>query len=416
MEITIRKAVKKKMELEAPKSRSYSNRALAISALAKGKSKLKNALTCDDTTYMIEGLKKLGIKITKSKDEITVDGCNGKIMPEEDEIYTGNSGTTMRFLTAISALSEKTVKLTGDSRMKERPIGELGNALNELGVKIITTNGHPPVTATGQIKGGKTSINGAVSSQFVSAILMVAPYAEKEVTLSIEGELTSKPYIDSTIECMECFNGIVKNNNYKQFKIDNKRKYLAKKFIIEGDYSNSSYFWAAAAITKKTVRITGLNPKSKQGDRNFIKVLERMGCKTISGKGWIEVTGAELKGIDIDMNSMPDTVQTLAVVAAFAKGKTTIKNIHNLRVKETDRIKALANELKKIGADAKEGEDHIEIIPQALHANEINTYNDHRMAMSFAIAGLELDGMVIKGAECVSKTFPEFFSEIKRFY
>ncbi len=414
MEIAIKPIKKLNAEIECPKSKGYTNRALMIAALAKGTSRLRNALKSEDTEHMANALKKFGAEIKEEENLITVKGTEGKLKRTSSDLYVGNSGTTMRFLTAAATLAEGEVAITGDNRMNERPIQDLAEGLKQLGAEIKTEKGFPPVTTRGKLKGGNAKVSGKTSSQYLSAILMVAPYAEKDTEIEITDELTSKPFIDMTIDIMKSFGIKPENREYKKFTVKSGQKYTAKDYAVEGDYSNASYFFAAAAITKGKIKVTGINPESAQGDKKFLDLLERMGCKVKKGENWIQVTGSELKGIDADMNSMPDVAQTLAVVAAFAKGKTTIRNIGNLRIKETDRIKAMATELRKIGAKATETENGLIIEPGKLHGANIETYNDHRMAMSFAIAGLAIPGITIKGAECVSKTFPEFFNQLKK--
>lgn len=419
MEIAVKPIKKGGMDatISCPRSRSYTNRALLIAALAEGKSTLKNALHSEDTEHMTKSLQQMGIEIEEKEKsgEMKVTGKGGTLKLAAKKLYTGNSGTTMRFLTAAATLAEGKTVIDGDARMSQRPIGDLAEALKQLGAEVRTNNGFPPVTIKGEgLKGGKAIMNGALSSQYLSAILMVAPYADNNVEIEIKGELTSKPYADMTTSMMKEFGVKAKNSSYKEFEVKAGQKYAARNYFIEGDCSNASYFFAAAAVTKGRVKVTGINPKSVQGDAKFPDALQRMGCKVEKGEDWINVEGNELKGIDIDMNSMPDTAQTLAVVAAFAKGKTRIRSISNLRIKETDRIKATAAELRKIGAKAKETEDELEIIPGKLKAATIETYNDHRMAMSFAIAGLAIPGIRIKGAECAAKSFPNFFEELQK--
>ncbi|MFH2028364.1 MAG: 3-phosphoshikimate 1-carboxyvinyltransferase [Nanoarchaeota archaeon] len=403
--------------VKVPGSKSYTNRALPIAALADGKSVLRNVLFSDDTKYMVQALKEFGIKVSQEANNFIVSGKSGKLKKPNKDIFLGNAGTATRFLTTLSALVGDEVTITGDERMQERPIQDLLDALKKLGVNAISKNNNrcPPVLVKGPLIGGSTKLNGNISSQYLSSILMASPYAKKQVQVEIEGELTSKSYIDITLDIMHQFDVTVENDNYKKFSIQN-QEYRPKNYNIEGDASNASYFFGAAAITKGKVRVENLNPDSAQGDINFPEVLKKMGCKVRRGEGWIEVEGTDLKGIDIDMNQMPDTVQTLAVVAAFAEGKTKITNVENLRVKETDRILALTTELRKIGAKVDELKDGLTITPNKLHGAEIDTYNDHRMAMAFAISGLNISGIKIKNPECVNKSFPGYFKEFDRLY
>lgn len=401
--------------IECPKSKGLTNRALVVAALANGTSELVNALISDDTLRMMEGLRSFGAAVQVFGSRAVVQGFDGKPKTPKKKIFVGNSGTTARFLTALAAI-DGTALIDGDTRMKERPIKDLANALNSLGVAVKTSNGCPPVKVFGgKLSGGTISVSGKTSSQFISALLMISPYADNDMTIRISGGLTSKPFVDITLKVMEDFGAEVSRKGYKEFKVASGYSYRARSYVVEGDTANASYFFAAAAVTGGKVRVKGISPVSQQGEIKFVDLLERMGCLVGKGKDWIEVKGGRLKGITADMNSMPDAVQTLAVVAAFANSPTTIKNVPNLRIKETDRIKALANELRKLGARVKELKGGLRIIPtKELRGTDIDTYNDHRMAMSFAIAGLKIKGVRIKNPDCVNKTFPDFFKQLKR--
>ncbi|HIH42810.1 TPA: 3-phosphoshikimate 1-carboxyvinyltransferase [Candidatus Woesearchaeota archaeon] len=431
--------------ISVPGSKSYTNRALLVAALAEGKSVIRNPLFSDDTKYMIDALKQLGVKIVvnniKKKNtnaakegSITVYGTSGKLKAPKKEIFVGNAGTAMRFLSAASTLADGKVVLTGEPRMLERPIDDLVDALKQLGVKASAKNNCPPVTVFGNNKnkagaskflGGKCRINGAKSSQFLSALLMIAPFAEHDVEIEIVGELASKPFVDITIDVMHRFGVEVENTNYKKFKIKTGQWYDAHNYVIEGDASNTSYFFGIAAVTGRKIRVENINPKTVQGDIKFVNLLQEMGCEVLFGdnkeSNFIEVEGPKnnLKAIDVDMNSMPDVVQTLAVVALFANGITRIRNVSNLRIKETDRLHAMATELRKLGGDVEELESGLEIKGcgedlKRLHCAEINTYNDHRMAMCFAIAAFKIPGIKILNPSCVNKTFPEYWEKLKQ--
>lgn len=395
--------------IEIPGSKSYTNRALLIAALAKGKTILKKVLVSDDTTYMIQALRACGVAIVEHDDSLVVYG--GKIKAPKDNLFVGNAGTAMRFLTTFASLVPGRTVITGSKRMHERPIQDLLDGLSQLGVNATSQkkNRCPPVVVDHDFDGGKCIMNGSNSSQYFSSILLSAPYAKKDVEIDVKGELASKPYIDVTIEIMKNFGVKVVNKNYKKFIVKHNQKYKARSYTIEGDASNASYFLAAGAIMGKPVRVTNINSQSKQGDIHFADVLRKMGCTIKKGKNWIEVRGEKLKAITIDMNAMPDIVQTLSIVALFAKGTTKIKNVPNLRIKETDRIHALATELRKIGAQVKENKDGLEITPGIFHGASIDTYDDHRMAMSFAIAGLKINHMSIQNPFCVRKSFPNFW-------
>lgn len=402
-----------------PGSKSYTHRALIISALADGESILTDALRSEDTEYTTRALTKFGVEALWEGSRIRVLGKGGVFKATDEKIDVGNSGTSMRFLTALAALKMGMTLLDGSERMRKRPIGELLNGLGELGVKAYSQKGDgcPPVILESQgLKGGTARVKGEESSQFLSGLLMIAPYAQKDVDIEVVGSLASKPYVDMTRHVMSAFGVELRNQGYRSFFIKAGQRYLPQKYRVEGDASNASYFFSAAAVCKGRVRVGNLNPATIQGDIGFLEILERMGCRVIRGSDWIEVLGGELYGIEMDMNEMPDLVPTLAVTAAFAQGKTVIKNIAHLRVKESDRIRALAVELSKMGIRIKEGEDRLEVEGGKPHGAEIETYNDHRMAMSFAIAGLAVPGVKIKGERCVDKSFPGFWEALQKFY
>jgi len=406
-----------KAVIEAPPSKSYTQRALVIAALANGKSIIKNPLFSDDTSHMISALKAFGARTERKGNNLVVYGTNGKLKQPKGRIFSGNAGTTMRFITAFASLADGTSVITGDKRMQQRPINDLLDALRQLGVKSESSSGCPPVKIYGgNFIGGAAKLKGSISSQYLSSILMVAPYAKKDVTISIAGDLASKPYVDITIDVMKNFGVDIKNANYKKFIIKNTKKYKSGNYVVDGDASSASYFFAAAAVTKGRIMVKNINPKSKQGDIKFVDILKRMGCGVRKGNSFIEVQGRVLKGIDVDMNDMPDAVPTLAVTSLFADSATTIRNVPNLRHKETDRLRALAFELRKIGANVEEMQDGLKIKRRRLQKAIIETYNDHRMAMSFAIAGLVINGVRIKNPSCVNKSFPDFWKKFDELY
>jgi 3-phosphoshikimate 1-carboxyvinyltransferase len=405
--------------ITVPGSKSYTHRALILSSLADGESVLINALRCEDTERTAEALKKFGVPVSWESDQIRVLGRGGKFEASEDRIDVGNSGASMRFLTALAALKKGMTLLDGSERMRKRPIGELLNGLGELGVKAYSKKGDgcPPVIVESQgLKGGTARIKGEESSQFLSGLLMMAPYARKDVNIEVTGSLASKPYVDITRDVMSAFGVEIKNREYRSFFIKAGQRYLPQKYRIEGDASNASYFFSAAAVCRGRVRVENINPVTIQGDIGFLDILERMGCRVTRGNDWIEVQGGELHGIEMDMNEMPDLVPTLAVTSAFAQRKTVIKNIGHLRFKESDRLHALAVELSKMGIRIIEGEDRLEMEGGKPHGAEIETYDDHRMAMSFAVAGLAVPGVKIKGERCVNKSFPEFWEVLHNLY
>jgi 3-phosphoshikimate 1-carboxyvinyltransferase len=402
--------------VECPASKSYTNRALLVAALAKGVSTLRNPLFSDDTKYMQLALEQFGVSVKKEDCTFVVSGTGGDLKCPHNEISIGLAGTTMRFLTTFAALAPGRTQLTGEKRMLERPISDLMKALNQIGVTIrsLKNNGCPPLEIIGgSIPGGEINLAGNNSSQYLTSILLSAPYFKNETTINIIGELTSKPYADITIDIMKNFGVTVECLNHTRFHISAGQSYHAMDYTIEADWSSASYFLAAAAITQGEVTLTGLNSKSVQGDAGFLNVLERMGCKIERSSKKVFIKGNSLSGININMNSMPDVVQTLAVTALFAEGETCISGIGNLRIKETDRIEALENELSRLGAGVESGEDFLKIRPGTYIPNDLETYDDHRMAMSLALVGLKVPGIRIKNPSCVEKSFPNFFKQLE---
>ena len=416
--------------IRPPGSKSITNRALICAALADGTSTLEGALDSDDTQVMIESLGRLGIpiEIRDAGQTLVVHGCGGKLPAQEAELFVGNSGTTIRFLTALCTLGggargQATYRLDGVARMRERPIGDLLNALNQLGADA---RGHddnrlPPVViqATG-LRGGTATVRGHISSQFLSGILMAAPCAQSEVQLKVDGELVSKPYVTMTLRIMEAFGARcdAATDGLSSFRIQAPQTYQPQKFAIEPDASAASYFWGAAAITGGEVTVEGLTKDSLQGDVKFVECLRQMGCRISYEADSVRVSGRAMRGIDVDMNAISDTVQTLAAVALFASGPTTIRGVAHNRHKETDRIGDLARELRKFGADVEELSDGLRIVPPAVNDSfqgaTIETYHDHRMAMSLALPGLRIPGVIIKNPGCTAKTYPDFFSDLAR--
>ena len=402
-----------------PGSKSYTHRALILSSLADGESILVHALRCEDTEHTAQALIKFGVPVSWESDAIRVLGIGGKYQAADEKINVGNSGTSMRFLTALAGLKKGSTLVDGSERMRKRPMGELLKGLGELGVRAYSQEGndYPPVIVESQgLKGGAVKISGEESSQFLSGLLMVAPYAQKDVSIEVTGSLASKPYVDITLDVMSAFGVEIRNQGYRSFFIKAGQRYLPQRYRIEGDVSNASYFFSAAAVCKGSVKVKNLNPATLQGDVGFLDILQRMGCDVTRGSDWIEVLAGDLHGIEVDMNEMPDLVPTLAVTAAFALGKTVIQNIGHLRYKESDRIHALAAELTKMGIRIGEGVNWLEIEGGRPHGAEIETYDDHRMAMSFAIAGLAVPGVKIKGERSVDKSFPEFWETLLTLY
>ncbi len=406
-------------EVALPGSKSITNRALLLAALADGTSRLLSPLHSEDTAYMTEALRDLGVGIEASADgDFIVSGAGGQFSaPAKSPLFIGNSGTTVRFLTAAACLAPAgtDVVLDGVARMRERPIRDLLGALLSLGVACESVNGHgcPPVRVQGGgMPGGRCRMRGDVSSQFLSALLQVAPYAARDVEIEIVGELVSKPYVDITQSVMASFGVMMDNDGYRLLRVRAGQRYGGRDYAVEADASNASYFLAAAAVTGGQVLLQNLGADSIQGDVRFLDVLERMGC-TAEWGATITLQGPErLRAIDVNMEAIPDTAQTLAAVALFADGPSRISGLSSLRVKETDRVRAMATELGKLGARVEEGPDYWVIHPltegQAMPA-EIETYADHRMAMAFAVASLRVPGVTIGDPGCVAKTFPEFW-------
>ena len=419
--LTLKPISKINGEVNLPGSKSLSNRALLLAALAEGTTEITNLLESDDTRHMLHALKQLGIEYTLCEDKTRcrVVGNAGPIASDKmQELFLGNAGTAMRPLCAALCLGEGSYLLTGEPRMEERPIGHLVDALMQAGAKITyqKEEGYPPllIEANG-LKGGEVQIDGAISSQFLTALLLAAPMAEDDMTINVIGELVSKPYIDITLHIMKEFGVEVSNENYEAFRIKGKQTYTAvDSFLVEGDASSASYFLAAAAIKGGTVKVTGIGKKSIQGDIQFVDVLEKMGAKVEWGDDYVSVSKGELNGIDMDFNHIPDAAMTIATTALFAKGKTTLRNIYNWRVKETDRLFAMATELRKVGATVIEGGDYLEITPpkQLKHA-AIDTYDDHRMAMCFSLLALDPVSVTINEPECTAKTFPTYFDVLE---
>ncbi|MDP6248173.1 MAG: 3-phosphoshikimate 1-carboxyvinyltransferase [SAR324 cluster bacterium] len=406
--------------VDLPGSKSLSNRVLLLSMLAEGTTQIQNLLDSDDVRYMIGALEKLGITLqeTREKNEISVEGCSGGIPNSDLELMLGNAGTAMRPLTAALTLGQGRYVLDGVPRMRERPIVDLVEGLQQLGAKVRLLNGPPgpPVEILAQgLPGGTARIKGSVSSQFLSAILMAAPGAEKDVTLEIDDTLVSMPYVEMTLALMERFGVHVENRDFQEFHIPGKQTYHSPgDFFVEGDASSASYFLAGAAITGGTVTVHGCGTESLQGDSKFAEVLEQMGAETQWQPHSVTVRGNTLKGVDLDMNRMPDAAMTLAVAALFAEGTTKIRNVYNWRLKETERMKAVTTELRKLGAEVEEGDDYLIIDPpDQIQSTEIETYDDHRMAMAFSLAACGAESVTILDPGCVSKTFPDYFEVLK---
>jgi 3-phosphoshikimate 1-carboxyvinyltransferase len=400
--------------VRVPGSKSLTNRALLIAALANGTTRLTNALFSDDSRYFASALKTLGfdVQLDEVKSEMTVTGLGGRIPSSKAELFIGNAGTAARFLSAFLTLGNGEYILDGEPRMRERPIGDLIDALQQLGVELEGINNCPPVQISAKgLLGGKTKIAGNVSSQFLSALLMVAPYAKSSIEIEVTTELNSKPYVEMTLAIMQEFGVQVEREDHKRFIIKPASFLSLSSYSIESDASAASYFFAAPAICGGMVRVEKISRNAKQGDIAFLDILKQMGCAINEGENFIEVTGTKsLNGVDVDMRDIPDTAQTLAAIAPFASSPTRIRGIASARVKETDRVHATCTELARLGVRVEEHEDGMTIGPcDEIRPATIQTYNDHRVAMAFSLIGLRVDGVTIENPACVSKTFPKFF-------
>ena len=407
-------------ELRVPGSKSITNRALVIAALADGESELVDPLMSDDTQVMLESLGALGCAIEMQEGAWRVRGRRGHLQRSPAALRVGNSGTTARFLTAAAALADGPVVIDGSPRMRERPIEDLVRALERLGVRaeVLGQHGCPPVRVHGGgIRGGRVAIDASGSSQYVSAVLLVAPYARSDVVLDFAyGKLVSRPYVELTLRLMRAFGAECDWTEPFGVRVAARRTYRGRRYEIEPDASSAVYPFCAAAIAGGRVRVLGIPPDSVQADLGLLEVLERMGCEVRKGPDWAEVRGplGRLRGVDVDMNDMPDAALALAVVALFANEPSTIRNVANLRIKESDRLKALETELRRLGARAHATRDSLRIEPGRLHGAEIHTYDDHRMAMAFALVGLRVPGVAIRDPDCVSKTWPGYFSVLEK--
>lgn len=404
--------------VRVPGSKSLTNRALLIASLANGTTHLTNTLFSDDSHYFAKALQTLGfdVQLDEVKHAMTVKGLGGKIPAKNAELFIGNAGTAARFLSAFLTLGNGEYILDGEPRMRERPIRDLVDSLTQLGAKLEPTNNCPPVKITANgLPGGKTTIAGDISSQFLSALLMVAPYAQTPIEVTLSTDLNSKPYVDMTIAIMKDFGVEIERNQYSRFTIHPSHYSPLSSYAIESDASAASYFFAAPAICGGTVKVENISRKSVQGDVGFLDVLQKMGCVITESENSIMVHGpSSIVGVDVDMRDIPDTAQTLAAVAPFADSPTRIRGIASARVKETDRVHATCVELARLGVRVEEHEDGMTIHPiEKMRSASIQTYNDHRMAMAFSLIGLRFDGVTIENPACVSKTFPNFFDVLE---
>lgn len=410
--------------VKLPGSKSISNRTLLLAALAEGNSEVRGLLDSDDTQRMLEALAQLGIQLDGSAEtgNFRVQGCGGKFLQKQADLFLGNAGTAFRPLTAALALSSGHYKLSGVPRMHERPIGDLVDALRQIGADIsyLGQEGYPPlqINPAAIRAGGEISIRGNVSSQFLTALLMAVPLTQADTRINVVGELISKPYIEITLNLMRQFGVEVSRDGWQSFQIAGGQHYRSPGVVhVEGDASSASYFLAAGAIGKGPVRVEGVGKNSIQGDVRFVETLQQMGAHITMGDSWIEVSGTgKLNALDVDLNHIPDAAMTIAVAALFADGTTTIRNVASWRVKETDRLSAMATELRKVGATVEEGADYLRITPpqQLLADAVIDTYDDHRIAMCFSLVALGGVPIRINDPKCVGKTFPDYFQVLQQ--
>jgi len=412
--------LKPRCEVSVPGSKSYTHRILIAAALSDGICRIQNPLLSEDTLLTMQALRQMGIPVDdKSPDQIVVSGQSGRLTAGAEQIFLGNSGTSMRLLTAVAALGQGKYELTGTERMAQRPIQDLIEALLQLGVRIrsVNQNGCPPLEIFGGIlQGGSVNINCRTSSQYLSALLLIAPYTTRGLEITVTHGPVSRPYVDMTVEVMDKFGVPVVRQGYERFKVNGGQTYRAGEYVVERDGSQAGYFWAAAAICGTQVKVTGVTVDSRQGDVGFANLLAAMGCNVTAEPDGITVAGRSLTAIDVDMGDTPDMVPTLAVVAAFAEGTSLIRNVSHLKAKESDRLTAVVNELIKLGIDARCTDDELIVNGGRPRGAEIETYGDHRIAMSFALAGLVTPGVFIRNENCVEKSFPGFWKVLNEMY
>ncbi len=410
-------------EWKVPGSKSITNRALILAALAEGTTTLKGVLHSDDTRHMRNALTQMGITITDvDATTLKVEGGRSKLRAPSSEIFVGNSGTTVRFLAAFCTLVPGKVTLVGDEHMQKRPISDLVDGLRQLGVEVDCPSGCPPLTISGRgLPGGVVTMPGNKSSQYFSALLMAAPCADGDLTIEATGDLVSRPYIDITLNMMRDFGAQVPKDAASQgassFAVPAQGAYSAREYVIEPDASSASYAFATTAATGLKVTVPGLSEGALQGDYGFVRLLAQAGCSVeASPAGTFIEQSKPLVGLDVDMHHISDTVMTLAALAPLAKGSTHITNVYNIRIKETDRLEATVSELKRLGQEVEHGHDWLKITPTPITPCVVRSYSDHRMAMAFAILGLAREGVQIEDPACVAKTYPTFWDDLRRLY
>lgn len=403
--------------ITVPGSKSLTNRALPLGALARGRTRLTGVLLSDDTNVMVECMRRLGFEVQVDQPELVmaVEGRGGEIPAQGAELFVGGAGTAARFLTAMVGLGSGRYTIDGTQRMRERPIQDLLDALGMLGVRAVAERGAPPVVVDAAgLRGGRAMVRGGTSSQFLSALLLVAPYAREDVEVVLEGRLVAAPYVEMTLAVMEAFGVRVERDGLRRFLVRSGGCYRARAYAIEPDASSAAYFFAAAAVTGGRVRVPGLSASSLQGDARFVDLLEEMGCRVVRGEGFLEVHGSDvLRGIDADLSEMSDQTMTLAAIAPYADGPTRIRGVAHIRHQESDRLAATAAELRRLGQSVEESDDGLVILPRPLRPAVVQTYDDHRMAMAFAVTGLRTPGIIIANPGCVAKTFPGFFGRLE---
>jgi 3-phosphoshikimate 1-carboxyvinyltransferase len=417
--IEIRKKKIKSGSVSVPGSKSYTHRMLIASSLSDGICAISNPLVSEDTFLTKHALRKMGVKIEDGENSCIVHGTKGLLGACAEHIDLVNSGTSMRLLMSVAALGKGEYIFTGSDRMQKRPITDLLDALHQIGIdaQSIHNTGCPPVKIKGgNINGGTVSIHCNMSSQFLSSVLLIAPYTAEGLDITVAKGPVSKPYVDMTIDIINQFGVSVDRTGYSRFKIKGRQTYQSGNYTVEPDCSQASYFWAAAAITGNTIKVKGISTDSAQGDVKFVNILEQMGCRVSSEKDGIAVSGGVLSAVDVDMADMPDIVPTLAVVAAFAKGVTVIRNVAHLKEKESNRLEAVSSELSKMGIAAHTDDNNLFITGGAPKGASIDTYNDHRIAMSFTVAGLMVPGIFIENETCVEKSFPTFWDVFNGLY
>ena len=405
------------VSVSVPGSKSLTQRALIAAALAQGTSLIRHALIAEDTAHLMAGLKMLGAGIEPVADGFEVIGTDGTITHCDREIFLGNNGTALRFLTALVCLGRGKYVLTGEPRLCERPVGPLVSALQMMGVTINCKQNCPPVEIQANgLRGGQITLTDIESSQYVSALLLCGPYTAKGIELTLEGNIVSAPYIDLTIGVMNDFGAKIMQTGDRHYRVGTQSLYTGRDYYVEGDASSASYFFLAAALLRKTIRVHGVNRQSIQGDIRLLAIMEKLGCSVVSGENWVEVSGRELAAGDMtfDLGDMPDMVPTVGVLAAFRKGRTMMTNVAHLRIKESNRLAAMAAELNRIGIVASELVDGLMVEGGPSRPAPIETYNDHRIAMSFAVAGLVTPGIEIADKKCVDKSFPGFWQELAK--